>query len=126
MAIALGMLLCCSAGAEDIRNMPSSDSVPADPASPPANSNPFNSVGRWLDQTMKTITKAPTLAGTVSGREKCETASNGAPDCIAAVTRLCRSKGFQTGTSVDTQSEYCLNQGRIAGSCVFVTRVACR
>lgn len=44
-------------------------------------------------------------ARVVSGRELCATAQNGAPDCIAAAATVCRGKGFQTGKSLDTQSE---------------------
>ena len=44
-------------------------------------------------------------ARVVAGRERCETAQNGAPDCLAAAATVCRGKGFQTGKSLDTQSE---------------------
>ena len=44
-------------------------------------------------------------ARVVSGRERCATAQNGAPDCLAAAATVCRGKGFQTGKSLDTQSE---------------------
>ena len=44
-------------------------------------------------------------ARVVSGRELCATAPNGAPDCLAAAASVCRGKGFQTGKSLDTQSE---------------------
>jgi hypothetical protein len=44
-------------------------------------------------------------ARVVSGRELCATAQNGAPDCVAAAAAVCRGKGFQTGKSLDTQSE---------------------
>jgi hypothetical protein len=44
-------------------------------------------------------------ARVVSGRELCATAQNGAPDCLAAAAAVCRGKGFQTGKSLDTQSE---------------------
>ena len=44
-------------------------------------------------------------ARVVTGRERCALAQNGAPDCVAAATAVCRGKGFQTGKSLDTQSE---------------------
>ena len=44
-------------------------------------------------------------ARVVAGRELCATAQNGAPDCLAAAATVCRGKGFQTGKSLDTQSE---------------------
>jgi len=42
----------------------------------------------------------------VTVRERCAAAQNGAPDCQAAAAAACRGKGFQTGKSVDTQSEH--------------------
>jgi hypothetical protein len=66
-------------------------------------------------------------AAIVSGRERCAVAPSGAPDCGAAVNALCRAKGFAAGTSIDTQTEYCLDRARGAvGNCAFVTRAACR
>src|SRR5262249_31619121 len=41
----------------------------------------------------------------VTARERCAPAANGAPDCQAAAVALCRGKGFQTGKSLDTQTE---------------------
>jgi hypothetical protein len=38
------------------------------------------------------------------GREKCVIAANGSPDCYAAATLICKSKGYGEGKSVDTQS----------------------
>jgi hypothetical protein len=40
----------------------------------------------------------------VTGRERCAAAPNGAPDCRAAADAACRSKGFASGRSLDTQS----------------------
>ena len=40
----------------------------------------------------------------VSGRERCETAANGAPDCQGAIEALCRGKGLAAGGSLDIQS----------------------
>jgi hypothetical protein len=62
----------------------------------------------------------------VSGREQCAAALNGAADCSAAGNALCRAKGFQAGSSVDTQTEYCFDRSRAGvGNCTFVTRAAC-
>jgi hypothetical protein len=41
----------------------------------------------------------------VSARERCAAARHGSVDCQAAAETLCRGKGFQTGKSLDTQSE---------------------
>lgn len=40
----------------------------------------------------------------VSGRVKCPTAANGAPDCKVAANRLCTDKGFKEGRSIDSDS----------------------
>jgi hypothetical protein len=62
----------------------------------------------------------------VSGREQCASAQNGATDCNAAGYALCHAKGFQTGASVDTQTEYCFDRSRGGvGNCTYVTRAAC-
>jgi hypothetical protein len=37
-------------------------------------------------------------------RERCAAAANGAPDCRAAATSVCRGKGFNTGQALDIQS----------------------
>ncbi|MCK9907982.1 hypothetical protein MXD81_02480 [Microbacteriaceae bacterium K1510] len=45
---------------------------------------------------------------TISGRETCRVAANGAPDCVAAADALCRNKGFGSGKSLDmTTAEVC-------------------
>jgi hypothetical protein len=44
-------------------------------------------------------------ARVVTARERCAPAQNGSPDCQAAADALCRGKGFQSGKSLDTQSE---------------------
>ena len=78
------------------------------------------------------------LPGTrvVTGRERCAVAQNGGPDCQAAAATVCRGKGFQTGKSLDTQSEQkcparVLLEGRApnASECpteIFVTRAVCQ
>jgi hypothetical protein len=72
----------------------------------------------------------------VSVRERCAAAQNGAPDCQAAAAAACRGKGFQTGKSVDTQSEHkcpaqVLLKGRAPNDAecsteIFVTRAVCQ
>jgi hypothetical protein len=72
---------------------------------------------------------------TVSGRQVCLIASNGAPDCETAANTLCRSKGFSSGKSVDsTSAETCsprfLMSGRQPGTgeCrieTFISRALC-
>jgi len=72
----------------------------------------------------------------VTGRERCEAAANGAPDCRSAADVACRAKGFASGKSLDTQSaRKCPASvwlsGRLPadGDCeleTFVTRVVCQ
>ena len=49
------------------------------------------------------LTKLPTARG-VTGRELCQNAPNGSPDCRMAAESICHAKGFSTGRSLDTQS----------------------
>jgi hypothetical protein len=75
-------------------------------------------------------------ARAVTARERCAPAQNGAPDCPAAAITLCRGKGFQTGKSLDTQSEQkcpakVLLEGRAPNNTecpteIFVTRAMCQ
>ena len=69
------------------------------------------------------------------GHEKCALAPNGAPDCFKAAAALCKSQGFETGTSLDmTTAEECPAKVYIAGrnsgpecsSYTFVSRALCR
>jgi hypothetical protein len=74
-------------------------------------------------------------ARVVIGHEKCRNAPNGAPDCLAAAMAICKSKGFDSGKSMDmTTSVVCppkvLLSGRNSGSeCrdeTFVSRALCQ
>jgi hypothetical protein len=78
------------------------------------------------------------LPGTnvVAGWERCVLASNGAPDCGVASVALCKSKGFERGSSLDiTSSRKCpvqmWREGRAPNDaeCVnesFVSRAICQ
>jgi hypothetical protein len=71
-----------------------------------------------------------------SGRERCTFAPNGAPDCRGAADALCKSKGFQSGTSIDFENvENCpaeilmAGRRRTEGDCpvdYFVTKSLCQ
>lgn len=87
--------------------------------------------------TQESAEKLSTLqvAGSVAGREVCDRAPNGAPDCVAAAARLCKTKGFQGGKSADfVSAEKCpaqvwISGRREAGACTtetFVTRAVCQ
>ncbi|MDO8877269.1 MAG: hypothetical protein Q8M24_13145 [Pseudolabrys sp.] len=80
------------------------------------------------------VARLPT-ARVVNGHEKCKTAPNGAPDCVAAATAMCKTKGFESGKSADmTTAEVCSAQvylsGRSSGpGCrteTFVSRALCQ
>src|SRR3569623_1640569 len=40
-------------------------------------------------------------ARVVTGHQVCQLAPNGAPDCVAAATALCKARGFDGGSSAD-------------------------
>ena len=74
-------------------------------------------------------------ARAVSGHEKCQLAPNGAPDCVAAASTMCKAKGFESGKSLDmTTAEVCpakvYMSGRSTGpECsteTFVSRAFCQ
>jgi len=80
------------------------------------------------------VTRIPT-ARVVAGHEKCTIAPNGAPDCVVAANAICKTKGFESGKSVDmTTAEICPAQvylsGRSSGpDChteTFVSRALCQ
>ena len=72
----------------------------------------------------------------VSGRAACLVAANGAPDCKAGADRLCQSKGYTEGKSLDTDAAekcspkvYLPGYKRQSGDCKtenYVTRALCQ
>lgn len=125
---------------------PAPQQIEPPPAAPPAREeNPglFNEIGKLIDKTKTLLPplKSPgehiddfnarardaakdageTLSRMgpstmVSGRAACVVASNGAPDCKAGADRLCQSKGFKEGKSVDTDAaEKCSPKAYIPG-----------
>ena len=80
------------------------------------------------------VARIPT-ARVVDGHEMCQNAPNGAPDCVAAATKMCKAKGFESGKSADmTTADVCPAQvylsGRSSGpGCrteTFVSRALCQ
>ncbi len=74
-------------------------------------------------------------ARAISGHETCQLAPNGAPDCVAAARTMCKTKGFNSGKSLDmTTAEVCpakvYMSGRSTGpECTtetFVSRALCQ
>jgi hypothetical protein len=82
---------------------------------------------------MDAVTKLPT-ARMMSGRERCATAANGAPDCLAAAEALCRKHGFVTGKSMDfTSAEECPTKTLLGqasrdecATVTFISRAMCQ
>jgi hypothetical protein len=83
---------------------------------------------------MGAVAKLP-MARVVSGRERCLTAPNGAPDCLAAAEALCRKQGFTTGKSIDfTSAESCPVRTYLGGkqsenectTVTFISRAMCQ
>ena len=72
----------------------------------------------------------------VSGRAACTVSANGAPDCKAGADRLCQSKGYKEGNSLDTDAAekcspkvYLPGRQREPGDCKtenYVTRALCQ
>ena len=72
----------------------------------------------------------------VTGRMGCPVSANGAPDCKAGADKLCQSKGYQEGKSLDTDAAekcsakvYLPGRQRQPGDCRnenYVTRALCQ
>jgi hypothetical protein len=104
--------------------------APAPTPQPPA--GPFGTIGRFIDESLQGLgqglkgareqmdgitgragSAAKDAAGSlplrrpgvVAGRERCPPAPNGAPDCVTATAVMCRANGFETGSSIDMQTE---------------------
>jgi hypothetical protein len=142
---------------------PSPQAAPAQPApqqSEPARPDPapkenpglINEIGKLLEKPASLL---PTLkspketiddaAGTLSrwatspgvkGRAACPVAANGAPDCKTAADKLCQSKGFKEGKSLDVDTaRNCSARALLSGrkpdesECrtdTYVTRAVCQ
>ena len=109
------------------------DPPAAAPAPPQGPAGPFGTFGRFIDESLQGLGQglrgareqiddlggraggaAKDAAGSVTlrrppslvvGRERCLPAPNGAPDCVAATTVMCRASGFESGSSIDMQTE---------------------
>ena len=85
-------------------------------------------------QALGTVARLPTTR-LVTGRERCQLAPNGAPDCLAAAEMLCRKQGYSTGKSLDfTSAEECLpkvmqSSRQAEDQCItvtFISRAMCQ
>ena len=102
------------------------------PAPPPAPAGPFGTIGRFIDESLqglgqglkgareqmdditgragnaaKDAARALPLRrpSVVAGHARCPPAPNGAPDCVTATAVMCRANGYETGSSIDMQTE---------------------
>ena len=93
----------------------------------------FNARTQDAGQSLSNMAKPSTM---VSGRAACLVAANGAPDCKAGADRLCQSKGYKEGKSLDTDAAekcspkvYLPGRKRQPGDCKtenYVTRALCQ
>jgi len=119
---------------------PSQQSAPAappqqpEPTPPAREENPglVNELGKLWDKLPKIKSPSETLedikgagegltnlakpAIMVTGRMACMVSANGAPDCKAGAERLCQSKGYKDGKSLDVDAaEKCAPKAYIPG-----------
>jgi hypothetical protein len=113
----------------------------------PRDENPglLNELGKMFEKSKSLLPplKSPSEAlgiakpsTMVSGRTACLVSSNGAPDCKAGADRLCQSKGYKEGKSLDTDAAekcspkvYVPGYKRQPGDCKtenYVTRALCQ
>jgi hypothetical protein len=107
---------------------------PAEPAPPAREENPglINEMGKLWDKSLSilptlkstgetlddwnarakdatrdagdTLSRIAKPGSLVTGRMKCPVSGNGAPDCKAGADKLCQSKGYKEGKSLNTDS----------------------
>jgi hypothetical protein len=93
------------------------------------------SVAKGAAEAVTNVGRLPTSL-IARGREQCQIAPNGAPDCRTAAEALCRANGLTGGKSIDFQTaEKCPVQIMVSdertppGTCTlehFVTRALCQ
>jgi hypothetical protein len=101
--------------------------------SPSETIDDFNARTKDAGQNLSNMARPSTM---VSGRAACLVAANGAPDCKAGADRLCQSKGYTEGKSLDTDAAekcspkvYLPGRKREPGDCRtenYVTRALCQ
>jgi hypothetical protein len=139
---------------------PSQQAVPAappsqqqqpEPAPPAREESPgfINELGKLWDKSISVLPKIKSPSETlddlsnmakpssmVTGRMACAVAANGAPDCKAGADRLCQSKGYKEGKSLDVDAAekcsakaYIPGRKREPGDCKtenYVTKALCQ
>lgn len=134
LLFALACLTVTALGPSGAQEPPRAQPDPPAAASAPqpGAAGPFGTFGRFIDESLQGLgqgfkgareqvddltgragSAAKDAAGTVNlrrpgvvaGRERCQPAPNGAPDCVIATTAMCRANGFESGSSIDMQTE---------------------
>jgi hypothetical protein len=141
---------------------PAQQSEPAPPPPPAREENPglINEMGKLFEKSLSvfptlkspsetiddlnarakdagdSLTRLAKPSSMVTGRMGCPVAANGAPDCKAGADRLCQTKGFREGKSLDTDAAekcsgkvYLPGYKREPGDCRtenYVTRALCQ
>ena len=90
--------------------------APAQPAPQPSPESPglIHEMGKLIDkivptmkgpgETIDALSRIAKPGGMVSGRTICPAGADGTPDCKQAADRLCQSKGYKEGRSLNTNS----------------------
>jgi hypothetical protein len=101
--------------------------------SPGETTDDLNARAKDAGESLTNMAKPSTM---VKGRAACVVAANGAPDCKAGADKLCQSKGYKEGKSLDTDAaEKCSpkvfipGRQREPGDCKtenYVTRALCQ
>ena len=135
---------------QSVPNPPPPSSQPQPPAAP-AEEEPglINELGKLWDKSISVLPRIKSPSETlddlsnmakpstmVTGRVACLVAANGAPDCKLGADKLCQSKGYKEGKSLDTDAaEKCSPKAfipgrkREPGDCKtenYVTRALCQ
>ncbi|HXI05760.1 MAG: hypothetical protein ACRC1G_11350 [Bradyrhizobium sp.] len=121
-----------SLGVQSPTQQPAAAPPQPEPAAPPAREeNPglINELGKLWDKSISALPKIKSPSETfddlsnmakpstmVTGRMACVVSSNGAADCKLGADRLCQSKGYKDGKSLDTDAvEKCAPKAYIPG-----------
>jgi hypothetical protein len=115
---------------QSVPNPPPPSSQPQPPAAP-AEEEPglINELGKLWDKSISVLPRIKSPSETlddlsnmakpstmVTGRVACLVAANGAPDCKLGADKLCQSKGYKEGKSLDTDAaEKCSPKAFIPG-----------
>lgn len=104
-------------------------------ASSSSAAGPAKEAGEALKDAATAVARLP-ATGVVVGRERCESAPNGSPDCRTAADNVCRSQGYRGGRSLDVQAAercparvYISGRAPTPGECrteTFVIRAVCQ